>query len=149
MAPPTDPDKPAKLKRIFELVEQGYSLRRIAKEVNVSHTCVRNWIEENRTAAGLSDLYELAEERLWRMAKLQHLYDWLMDEAKMAEERGIKKGPAATYVPLLLQVEAHRAKLTGSDASTKVDVDVTGKVDAMAVWEAVQEARRNLGEGTE
>ena len=141
-----DPDKPAKVQLALELAEQGYSLRYIAKEVGKSHTCVRNWIEEAREEAGWVGLYELAEERVRRLMRLEVLAEWLMDEYKLGVEKGIKKGPAATYVPLLLQVEDRRARLTGSDTSTKVDVNGTGLIDARAVWEAVQEARRNLGE---
>lgn len=141
-----DPDKPAKVRRALELAEQGYSLRYIAKEIGKSHTCVRDWIEEYREAEGWVGLYELAEERVRRLMRLEVLAEWLMDEYKLGVEKGIKKGPAATYVPLLLQVEDRRARLTGSDTSTKVDVNGTGLVDARAVWEAVQEARRNLGE---
>jgi predicted transcriptional regulator len=141
-----DPDKPAKLRRALELAEQGYSLRYIAKEIGKSHTCVRDWIEEYREAEGWVGLYELAEERVRRLMRLEVLAEWLMDEYKLGAEKGIKKGPAATYVPLLLQVEDRRARLTGSDSNTKVDVNGTGLVDARAVWEAVQEARARLGE---
>lgn len=139
---PTDPDKAAKLKRAVELRDQGKSFRDIAAEIGVSHTTVVRWLEEARVTDEHAGLYQLAEERIRKLMRLEIFTDWLIDEYEM----GAVKGPAATYVPLLMQVERERARLMGSDTSTKVDVNVDGKVDAKAVWEAVQEARRNLGE---
>jgi len=140
---PSDPNKAAKMKRAVELRDQGMSFRDIAAEVGTSHTSVVRWLEEARVADEHAGLYQLAEERIRKLMRLEIFTDWLIDEYEM----GARKGPAATYVPLLMQVERERARLTGSDTSTKVDVNVDGKVDARAVWEAVQEARRNLEDG--
>lgn len=142
MAYPTDPDKAAKLKRAVQLRDQGVSFRDIAAEVNTAHSTVVRWLEEARIADEHASLYQLAEERIRKLMRLEIFTDWLIDEYEM----GAKKGPAATYVPLLMQVERERARLMGSDTSTKLDVNVDGKVDARAVWEAVREARRNLEE---
>lgn len=142
MAYPTDPDKAAKLKRAVQLRDQGMSFRAIAAEVDTAHSTVVRWLEEARIADDAAGLYELAEERIRKLMRLEIFTDWLIDEYEM----GATKGPAATYVPLLMQLERERARLTGSDTATKLNVDVGGKVDARAVWEAVQEARRNMGE---
>lgn len=139
---PSDPDKAAKMKHAVHLRDQGMSFRDIAKEVKTSHTTVVRWLEEARVTDDCAELYQLAEERLRKLMRLEIFTDWLIDEYEM----GATKGPAATYVPLLMQVERERARLMGSDTSTKVDVNVDGKVDAKAVWAAVQEARRNMGE---
>ena len=143
MAYPTDPDKAAKLKRAVQLRDQGMSFRDIAAEVKTAHSTVVRWLEEARVADQHAALYELAEERIRKILRLEIFTDWLIDEYEM----GATKGPAATYVPLLMQVERERARLTGSDTAAKLNVDVGGKVDARAVWEAVQEARRNLEDG--
>jgi len=143
MAYPKDPEKAAKLKRAVQLREEGMPLRAIAKEVGTSCTTVFRWLEEAHVADENAALYELAEERIRKILRLEIFTDWLIDEYEM----GATKGPAATYVPLLMQVERERARLTGSDTAAKLNVDVGGKVDARAVWEAVQEARRNLEDG--
>lgn len=142
MAYPTDPNKAEKLRRAQQLLADGWSYRAAAAEVGTSHTSLLRWLEEARVTDESAALYQLAEERIRKLMRLEIFTDWLIDEYEM----GATKGPAATYVPLLMQVERERARLMGSDTSTKVDVNVDGKVDARAVWEAVQEARRNLGE---
>lgn len=116
MSTTEDDARPALVARAWELAERGYSVRYIAEAIGKSVGTAHTYVKEGREAATWVEVLERHEERARARMRLSMYAEWLM------EERAAAKGSALDYVPVLLKIEERLARLTGSDAPTRVSV---------------------------
>jgi hypothetical protein len=127
-----------------ELSEQGYGVRYIAQVIGRSPATAARYAREAREAAEWISLLDRAEERARKVVRLEIYAEWLM------REREALSGSALDYVPVLLQVERERARVTGSDATTRMSVTDDRhppQVDPATVA-AVRDAQRRADDET-
>lgn len=137
-----DEDRPRLIARAWELAEAGHSVRYVAEAIGRSVGTAHAYIREGREAAQWVELLDRAEERARARMRLSMYADWLMTE------RQAVGGSALEYVPVLLKIEERLARLTGSDAPTRVAVsDQRGPVTVdPATVAAIRAAAELTGE---
>lgn len=112
-----DEDRSRLVALAWELAEQGWGVRYIAERIGRSPATAARYVKEGREAASWIEVLDRAEERARAAQRLDLYTSWLL------AERSELGGKALEYVPVLLKVEERRAKLTGSDAPTRVKVE--------------------------
>lgn len=112
--PAPDPETVA---RAWELHVEGRSVRYIAEALGVAPSTAASYVKQGRGAEQYIDLLDRAEERLRSATRLDLMTAWLADDYRQG------RGTAREIVPVLVQVEARRARLLGLDAPTRVAVD--------------------------
>lgn len=112
----SDDDRARLVARAWELAEQGYGVRYIGEAIGRSTATAARYVTEGREAATWIEALNRAEERQRAALRLEMYTTWLLAER---QEVG---GSALEYVPVLLKIEERRARLTGSDAPTRVAV---------------------------
>lgn len=146
----SDEDRARLVARAWELAEQGYGVRYIGEAIGKSPATAARYAQEGREAATWIEMLDRTEERARARMRLSMYAEWLMEERRAA------KGSALEYVPVLLKIEERLARLTGSDAPTRVAVsDGRGPVSVDAatvaacreVTEASARELRGLVEG--
>ena len=139
-----DDPRPGLVARAWELAEKGYGVRYIGEAIGKSPATAARYVQEGREAATWVEVLERHEERARARMRLSMYAEWLM------EERLAAQGSALEYVPVLLKIEERLARLTGSDAPTRVAVSdgrppvTVDPATVAAVREAAQASEREL-----
>lgn len=139
-------DRSQLVARAWELAEAGHSTRYVAEHLRVSPATAWRYVREGREAASWLDQLDRAEERSNARARLTMYADWLLTE------RQAVGGSALEYVPVLLKIEERLARLTGSDAPTRVAVSdgrppvTVDPATVAAVREAAEASAREVRE---
>ncbi len=101
--------------RAYELKLQGWSLRRIGAEINVSYGTVKNYIDEEIEARTVPLLDEVVKIELDRYDR----YLALLEQSMIEEKADVPK-----IVATAVRVSEARRKLLGYDAPQRVEATV-------------------------
>lgn len=123
--------------RAWEMsANESRGVRYIGEKLGVAPSTAARYVNEGRIAEQYIDLLDRAEARLRSATRLDAMTSWLAD----AYQNG---GDAIKIVPVLLQIEARRAKLLGLDAPTQVQVnDQREPTPDPAIITAIREVTR-------
>lgn len=123
--------------RAWEMsTRDGKSVRVIASELGISRASAARYVREAEQAEGYVDLLDRADARVAQAFRL--------DEYVTLLRRRIDEGAKAEVViGVLLKVEERLAKLHGTDAPSRVQVENVGQAEVKPqVIEAIREAQR-------
>jgi transcriptional regulator with XRE-family HTH domain len=101
--------------KAYELKLKGWSLRRIGAELNVSHTTIKNYINDEVEARTVPLLDEVVKIEIDR-------YDRYL--ARLEEAMDDEKADVAKLVASAVRVSEARRKLLGYDAPQRVEATV-------------------------